>query len=305
MDDQSIDAFGQDVKNNLFKLWNRLSSGSYFPPPVKRVAIKKRHGGSRPLGIPTVADRIAQGVVKMALEPDLERHFHPDSYGYRPGKSALEAVGVARQRCWRHDWVLDLDIQAFFDTIPHDLLLRAVRKHTDCTWVLLYIERWLTASVQLEDGTLEPRTKGTPQGSVISPLLANLFFALRVRSVDGSAPSRHSVRTLCRRRRVSLSQRVSSSTVAGGSQAAARCVWADVAPTQDTDRVLQGQRPPRTVPQPSGRLSRLLVPAETVDESLGEDVCQLQSGHQQSGRHGDPSDYSRLAARLSHRQTDR
>ncbi len=175
VDDQSIDAFGQDVKNNLFKLWNRLSSGSYFPPPVKRVAIKKRHGGSRPLGIPTVADRIAQGVVKMALEPDLERHFHPDSYGYRPGKSALEAVGVARQRCWRHDWVLDLDIQAFFDTIPHDLLLRAVRKHTDCTWVLLYIERWLTAAVQLEDGTLEPRTKGTPQGSVISPLLANLF----------------------------------------------------------------------------------------------------------------------------------
>ena len=156
VDDQSIDAFGQDVKNNLFKLWNRLSSGSYFPPPVKRVAIKKRHGGSRPLGIPTVADRIAQGVVKMALEPELEQHFHPDSYGYRPGKSALEAVGVARQRCWRHDWVLDLDIQAFFDTIPHDLLLRAVRKHTDCTWVLLYIERWLTASVQLEDGTLPP-----------------------------------------------------------------------------------------------------------------------------------------------------
>ncbi len=131
------------------------------------------------------------------------------------------------------------------------------------------------------------------------------LLALRVRSVDGPAPSRHSVRTLCRRRRVSLSQRVSSSTVAGGSQAAARCVWADVAPTQDTDRVLQGQRPPRTAPQPSGRLSRLLVPAEAVDESLGEDVCQLQSGHQPSGRHGDPSDYSRLAARLSHRQTDR
>jgi RNA-directed DNA polymerase len=114
-------------------------------------------------------------VVKAYLEPELERHFHPDSYGYRPGKSALEAVGMARQRCWRHDWVLDLDIQAFFDTIPHDLLLRAVRKHTDCTWVLLYIERWLTAPVRLEDGALEPREKGTPQGSVISPLLANLF----------------------------------------------------------------------------------------------------------------------------------
>jgi group II intron reverse transcriptase/maturase len=175
VDDQSIEAFDQDLKNNLFKLWNRLSSGSYFPPPVKRVVIKKRGGGARPLGIPTVSDRIAQGVVKAYLEPTVERHFHKDSYGYRPGKSALEAVGVARQRCWRHDWVLDLDIQAFFDTIPHDLLLRAVRKHTDCKWVLLSIERWLTAPVQLEDGTLEPRQKGTPQGAVISPLLANLF----------------------------------------------------------------------------------------------------------------------------------
>jgi group II intron reverse transcriptase/maturase len=175
VDDQSIEAFDRAVKNNLFKLWNRLSSGSYFPPPVKRVAIKKRQGGSRPLGIPTVSDRIAQGVVKAYLEPELEGHFHPDSYGYRPGKSALEAVGMARQRCWRHDWVLDLDIQAFFDTIPHDLLSRAVRKHTECTWVLLYIERWLTAPVQLENGALEPRERGTPQGSVISPLLANLF----------------------------------------------------------------------------------------------------------------------------------
>lgn len=175
VDDQLIEAFDQDVKNNLFKLWNRLSSGSYFPSPVKRVAIKKRQGGSRPLGIPTVSDRIAQGVVKACLEPELERHFHPDSYGYRPDKSALEALGVARQRCWRYDWVLDLDIRAFFDTIPHDLLLRAVRKHTDCTWVLLYIERWLMAPVQLENGALEPRERGTPQGSVISPLLANLF----------------------------------------------------------------------------------------------------------------------------------
>ena len=175
VDDQSIEAFDQDVTNNLFKLWNRLSSGSYFPPPVKRVSIKKRDGGSRPLGVPTVSDRIAQGVVKAYLEPELERHFHSDSYGYRRGKSALEAVGVARQRCWRYDWVLDLDIQAFFDTIPHDLLLRAVRKHTDCRWVLLYVERWLKAPVQYEDGTLEPREKGTPQGSVISPLLSNLF----------------------------------------------------------------------------------------------------------------------------------
>jgi RNA-directed DNA polymerase len=175
VDDQSIAAFEEDLANNLYKLWNRLSSGSYFPPPVKRVEIKKRGGGTRVLGVPTVADRIAQAVVKAYLEPVVEPHFHPDSYGYRPGKSALDAVGVARQRCWRHNWVLNLDLQAFFDTMPHDLVLRAVRKHTDCRWVLLYIERWLKAPVQLGDGTLEPREKGSPQGSVISPLLSNLF----------------------------------------------------------------------------------------------------------------------------------
>jgi len=175
VDDQSIEEFDADLKNNLYKLWNRMSSGSYFPPPVKRVQIDKRDGGKRPLGIPTVSDRVAQAVVKGYLEPELEKHFHPDSHGYRPGKSALEAVGVARQRCWRHAWALDLDIRAYFDSIPHELLLRAVRKHTNCAWVLLYIERWLKAPVQLEDGTLEPRQKGSPQGSVVSPLLANLF----------------------------------------------------------------------------------------------------------------------------------
>jgi RNA-directed DNA polymerase len=175
VDDQTIEEFERDLANNLYKLWNRMSSGSYFPPPVKRVNIEKRGGGSRPLGIPTVSDRIAQAVVKGYLEPELEKHFHHDSYGYRPGKSALDAVGVARERCWRYAWVLDLDIKSYFDTISHELLLRAVRKHTDCPWVLLYIERWLKAPVQLEDGTLEPRERGTPQGSVISPLLSNLF----------------------------------------------------------------------------------------------------------------------------------
>jgi RNA-directed DNA polymerase len=175
VDDQSIEEFERDLKNNLYKLWNRMSSGSYFPPPVKRVQISKREGGSRPLGIPTVSDRIAQAVVKAYLEPELEKHFHPDSYGYRPGKSALQAVGVARERCWRHAWALDLDIRACFDSIPHELLLKAVKKHTNCPWVLLYIERWLQAPVQLENGALEPRQKGTPQGSVISPLLCNLF----------------------------------------------------------------------------------------------------------------------------------
>lgn len=175
VDGQTIEGFEKDLKDNLYKLWNRMSSGSYLPPPVKRVQIEKRDGGKRPLGIPTVSDRIAQAVVKAYLEPELEKHFHPDSYGYRPGKSALEAVGVARQRCWKYAWALDIDIKAFFDSISHELLMRAVRKHTDCAWVLLYIERWLKAPVQLEDGTLEPREKGSPQGSVISPLLANLF----------------------------------------------------------------------------------------------------------------------------------
>jgi RNA-directed DNA polymerase len=175
VDDQTIEEFARDLADNLYKLWNRMSSGSYFPPPVKRVNIEKRGGGFRPLGIPTVSDRIAQAVVKGYLEPELEKHFHPDSYGYRPGKSALDAVGVARERCWRYAWVLDLDIKSYFDTISHELLLRAVRKHTDCPWVLLYIERWLKAPVQLEDGTLEPRERGTPQGSVVSPLLSNLF----------------------------------------------------------------------------------------------------------------------------------
>ncbi len=175
VDGQSVAAFEENLINNLYKLWNRLSSGSYFPPPVRRVEIPKSGGGTRPLGIPTVADRIAQMVVKRCLEPNLDRLFHPDSYGYRPGKSAIEAVGQARQRCWDYDWVLDLDIRGFFDNIDHALLMRAVRKHADEKWVVLYIERWLTAPVQMPDGKLVPREKGTPQGGVISPLLANLF----------------------------------------------------------------------------------------------------------------------------------
>jgi RNA-directed DNA polymerase len=169
VDGQSISEFEVDLKNNLFKVWNRMSSGSYFSPPVRRVDIPKDDGGMRPLGIRTVADRIAQTVVKRCLEPILEEYFHPDSYGYGPGKSAIEAVGTARQRCWRYDWVLDLDIKGFFDRIGHCLLMWAVRKHTDCKWVLLYIERWLKAPVQLEDGSLIHGEKGTPQGGVMTP----------------------------------------------------------------------------------------------------------------------------------------
>lgn len=175
VDGQSITQFDENLKSNLYKLWNRLASGSYFPPPVRRVEIPKGDGRTRPLGIPTVADRIAQMVVTRFLQPILEPQFHADSYGYRPEKSAKDALGVARQRCWRYDWVLDLDIKAFFDTIDHRLLMRAVRRHTTCSWVLLYIERWLKAPAQLADGSLIDRTEGTPQGGVISPILANLF----------------------------------------------------------------------------------------------------------------------------------
>jgi RNA-directed DNA polymerase len=176
VDGESLAAFEKDLQNNLYKLWNRMSSGSYFPPPVRLVEIPKGNtGATRPLGIPTVSDRIAQMVVKLMLEPHVEPHFHPDSYGYRPGKSALDAVGVTRKRCWRHDWVIDLDIKGFFDNLDHDLLMRAVRHHTQSRWILLYVERWLKAPVQRADGSLDARTTGSPQGSVISPLLSNLF----------------------------------------------------------------------------------------------------------------------------------
>ena len=167
VDGESIAAFDSDLKNNLYRIWNRMSSGSYFPPPVRRVDIPKDGGKTRPLGIPTVSDRTAQTVVQRYLEPILEPVFHADSYGYRPGRSAHDALAVARQRCWRHDWVIDLDIRSFFDEIDRELLMRAVRRHTECAWVLLYIGRWLQAPVSMPDGTLVHRKKGTPQGSVV------------------------------------------------------------------------------------------------------------------------------------------
>lgn len=175
VDEQSIEEFERDLKGNLYKVWNRMSSGSYFPPPVKAVAIPKKNGGERILGVPTVADRVAQMVVKRTFEPTVEAIFLPGSYGYRPGKSALDAVGITRERCWRYDWVLEFDIKGLFDNIDHELLLRAVNKHTECKWVRLYIERWLKAPLQLADGTVVERTQGTPQGGVVSPVLANLF----------------------------------------------------------------------------------------------------------------------------------
>jgi RNA-directed DNA polymerase len=175
VDGESIAEFEQDLHGNLYKLWNRLSSGSYFPPPVRAVEIPKRDGSSRVLGVPTVADRIAQVVVRSYLEPSVEPVFHEDSYGYRPGRSAHDALRVCRERCWRNDWVLDMDIRSFFDSVSWGLTLKAVAHHTDQRWILLYVERWLKAPLQREDGTLVERDRGTPQGSAISPLLANLM----------------------------------------------------------------------------------------------------------------------------------
>ena len=175
VDKQSIADFELSLQDNLYKLWNRMSSGSYFPPPVKAVSIPKKSGGERILGVPTVSDRIAQMVVKLIFEPGVESCFLPDSYGYRPNKSALDAVGITRQRCWKNDWVLEFDIKGLFDNINHELLMKAVRKHTDNKWVILYIERWLITPMQLPDGSLQAKTRGTMQGGVISPILSNLF----------------------------------------------------------------------------------------------------------------------------------
>lgn len=175
VDQQTISGFEQKLRKNLYKIWNRMSSGSYIPQPVKAVAIPKKNGGQRILGVPTVEDRIAQMVVKLELEPKVEPYFQEDSYGYRPNKSALEAIEVTRQRCWEYDWVLEFDIKGLFDNIPHHLIMRALRKHNSNKWVELYIERWLKAQMKKPDGKLIDRTCGVPQGGVISPILSNLF----------------------------------------------------------------------------------------------------------------------------------
>jgi RNA-directed DNA polymerase len=167
VDGQSIAGFEADLKNNLYRIWNRMSSGAYFPPPVRAVEIPKQHGGgTRMLGIATVADRVAQTVVARHLGERVEPVFHDDSYGYRPGRSALQAVQRCRERCWKRDWVIDLDVARFFDRVPWDLILKAVEAHTDAPWVVLYVRRWLAAPLQLPDGTLQQRDRGTPQGSL-------------------------------------------------------------------------------------------------------------------------------------------
>src|SRR5579863_3028651 len=193
IDGQSIEDFEKRLKKNLYRIWNRMSSGSYFPPPVRTVKIPKKSGGERSLGIPTVADRIAQQVVKARLEPEVDPHFHPDSYGYRPGKSALDAVGQARQRCWRHDWVLDLDIKAFFDSIDTELLMRAVRKHTDCPWALLYIDRWLKAPVRWRTEVSSGEKEGRRRVGSLAPSWRIFFFTMH--SICGCAGTSRTCRS--------------------------------------------------------------------------------------------------------------
>jgi RNA-directed DNA polymerase len=175
IDGQSIEMFDANRTGNLYKLWNRMTSGSYFPPPVRTVFIPKKQGGLRPLGIPTVSDRIAQGVVKDYIEPSIEAIFHHSSFGYRPGRSAHDALVQCHKNCIEKAWVLDVDIKGFFDNISHSIMMELLEEHTKEKWVLMYVERWLKAGVEQENGDIAARTKGTPQGGVISPLLANIY----------------------------------------------------------------------------------------------------------------------------------
>jgi RNA-directed DNA polymerase len=284
IDEQTIEDFERNLKRNLYKVWNRMSSGSYFPPPVRTVMIPKAKGGERALGIPTVADRVAQMVVKNRLEPLMDPLFHPNSFGYRPGKSALDAVGWARQRCWSFDWVCDLDIKHFFDNLDHDLLLKAVRKHAKEKWIVLYIERWLKAPAQDEEGNQTARERGTPQGGVISPLLANLFLHYTFdrwmlkkwkhlpfeRYADDIIVHCRAEPGTCR------------------SREAATRVWLGAAFGKDEARLLQGLESAGKSPAGEVRLFGLYVSAPEGEHSQRRAVLQLQSGHLERRGREDP-----------------
>ena len=246
VDAVSIAEFMANERSNLFKLWNHMSSGSYMPGPIRAVEIPKDHGaGVRVLGVPNVADRVAQSAVAILLEEKLEPIFHPDSYGYRPGRSAHDALAVARKRCWRKDWVVDLDIQAFFDSVPHDLVMKAVSHHTQERWVLLYIERWLVAPIQMPDGTLLERDRGTSQGSPISPLLANLFMHYAFdrwmsREYSGSPFERYADDIV-----IHLDTQEQAIECPRGADRSAYVARLEAKPRQDEDRVLQRRQPSR------------------------------------------------------------
>src|SRR5688572_6075649 len=242
VDGQDLEAFEADLADNLYKIWNRMSSGPYFPPPVKAVEIPKPHGGGvRTLGVPTIADRVAQTVVAMHLEERADHRFHPDSYGYRPGKSAHQALAACRQRCWKYDWVIDLDVQKFFDELPWDVVVKAVRAVTDARWVLLYVERWLAAPLEHPGGVLEQRTKGTPQGSAVSPMLANLFMhyafdSWMARNFPGCPFERYADDAV-----VHCTSRRQAKYVLARDRRADQRGRAQASPGQDADRLLQGR----------------------------------------------------------------
>jgi RNA-directed DNA polymerase len=286
VDEQSIAEFERDLKRNLYKLWNRMSSGSYFPPPVRMVKIPKASGGERTLGIPTVADRIAQTVVKGRLEPRIEPRFHPNSFGYRPNRSALDAVGRARRNCWEYDWVLDLDVRGFFDNIDWTLLMKAVRKHAQEPWVVLYIERWLQTPAQGADGVLVMRASGTPQGGVISPLLANLFlhYAFDVwmaRQYPHLPFERYADDAIvhCRTEREAEEVRQAIAKRLHECRLELHPEKTKIVYCKDEDR--RGR-------YPNEKFDFLgYVSSAKSEKPVGQALCQLQSGHLQSCRKGD------------------
>jgi len=240
VDGCSLEDFEKDLKGNLYKIWNRMSSGSYLPPPVLAVEIPKPHGGgTRVLGVPTIADRIAQTVVARRLEEAVEPSFHPDSYGYRPGRSALDAVAVCRRRCWAKDWVIDLDVERFFDSVPWELLVKAVAAHTDQPWVVLYVRRWLQAPLQHPDGTVQQRDRGTPAGLGGLARAGEPVHARRVRRLDGQEVSGHRVRAVRRRRRGALRRPAPGQDAGPGDRRQDGRGRAAAAPGQDPGRVPQ------------------------------------------------------------------
>jgi len=296
IDAETIERFETKLAANLYKLWNRMSSGSYIPPPVKAVPIPKKSGGVRVLGVPTVSDRIAQTAVKMWLEPRLDPIFHRDSYGYRPGKSALEAIAVTRRRCWDQDWVVEFDIRGLFDNLDHGLLMTALRKHCQEPWILLYVERWLRAPMQSVEGQLQARDKGTPQGGVVSPILANLFlhyaFDLWVtRHLPGVRFARYADDAVlhCKSRRQAeyvldrIRERFQACNL-------------------ESDRVLQGHQSDRDEPRHPVHLSRLHVPTPQGGGQVWPRLCELLAGRQPRRPQSDAADNPGMAGPTEERQ---
>ncbi|MEU9761837.1 reverse transcriptase domain-containing protein [Streptomyces sp. NPDC047987] len=284
MDGQSIDEFEKDLKENLYKVWNRMSSGSYFPPPVRAVAIPKPHGGgTRMLGIPAVADRVAQTVVARHLMRRVEPIFHPDSYGYRPGRSALDAVGKCRERSWRRDWVVEFDIAKFFDSVPWDLLVKAVAAHTDAVWVNLYVRRWLAAPLVMPDGSQVERERGTPQGAPVSPVLANLFLHYAFdKWMEREFPSVWFERYADDAVLHCVSEREAREVLAALTKQDGRS-RAATAPGQDPDRLLQGRQAPALLRahRPSRSSGTRSAPGRT---GIGTGTCSCRSSRGSAGR---------------------